>query len=62
MLNINGWNNKLIRVFRKERGLDIYGMMNLSIKCKNRREIQSGQEQSRDIEIFFGGVYVYIYT
>ena len=38
-------------------------MMNLSIKYKNRREIQSGQEQSRDIDLFFcGGVYVYLYT
>ena len=35
--------------------------MNLSIKCKNRREIQSGQEQSRDIEFFLGGVCIHIY-
>ena len=35
--------------------------MNWSTKCKNRREIQSGQEQSRDIDFFGGGVYIHIY-
>lgn len=34
-------------------------MMDLSIKCKNRRDIRFGQEQSRDID--FGGLkYIYV--